>query len=343
MAAYSRLTLSQRTGQPRLQTRLQEPTRRAPQPEAPYSSLLARCCAPPRPQQWVKNSLVFAGVIFSQQLTDATAVRSSVLTFGLFVLASGGIYLVNDILDRDADRVHPLKRQRPLAAGELPRSVALAAAIVLLGSALVGAFLMQLALGAILGLYVVMNLAYSAWLKHVVLLDVFLIASGFLLRAAAGVVAVLTPHFTVALPLHAAGGTPDHPGQAPQRNWRCSAHGRPTHRRNLGRYTAASLDRWLTGVAATTIVAYVLYTLFSPATFGNPILIVTVPFVAFGLLRYLRIARAPGGAESPEVLLLPRPVATHQRGALGRHRAGAAVLCLELCRDLASPSSVARE
>lgn len=259
-----------------------------------------------RPQQWIKNTLVFAGLIFSQQLTDPGAVRSSVLTFGLFVLASGGIYLVNDILDRDADRVHPLKRRRPLAAGELPRSAALTAAIVLLGSALAGAFVLQLALGGILGLYVGMNLAYSAWLKHVVLLDVFLIASGFLLRAAAGVAAVLTPispwlylcTLLAALLIILGKRRSELALLGPRAS---------THRRNLGRYTTASLDRWLTGVAATTIAAYVLYTLFSPATFGNPILIVTVPFVAFGLLRYLRIARAPGGAESPEALLFRDP------------------------------------
>lgn len=259
-----------------------------------------------RPQQWIKNALVFAGVIFSQQLTDPAAVRSSVLIFGLFVLASGGIYLVNDMLDLEADQAHPLKRQRPLAAGTLPRSVALAAAIVLLGGALVGAFLLQLALGAILGLYVGMNLAYSAWLKHVVLLDVLLIASGFLLRAAAGVVAVLTPispwlylcTLLAALLIILGKRRSELALLGPRAS---------THRRNLARYATASLDRWLTGVAATTIVAYVLYTLFSPATFGNPKLIATVPFVAFGLLRYLRIVRAPGGAESPEALLFRDP------------------------------------
>lgn len=259
-----------------------------------------------RPQQWVKNVLVFAGVIFSQQLADADAVQSSVLTFGLFVLASGGIYLVNDMLDLDADRAHPLKRRRPLAAGEVPLSAAVVAAIVLLGGALIGAFFMQLALGAILALYVSMNLAYSAWLKHVVLLDVCIIASGFLLRAAAGVVAVLTPISpwlylcTLLAALLIILG---------KRRSELALLGTQAaaHRRNLARYSTVSLDRWLKRVAVTTAAAYVLYTLFSPATFGNPKLIATVPFVVFGLVRYLRIARAPGGAESPEALLVRDP------------------------------------
>ena len=259
-----------------------------------------------RPQQWVKNALVFAGVIFSQQFTDLNAVQSSVIAFGLFVLASGGIYLVNDMLDVDADRTHPLKRERPLAAGELPLWLALIAAAVLLGSALIGAFFMQLALGAIVALYVGVNLAYSAWLKHVVLLDVLLIASGFLLRAAAGAVAVLTPISpwlylcTLLLALLIILG---------KRRSEIALLGprAAAHRRNLARYAAPSLDRWLLLVAATTVAAYVLYTLFSPATYGSPILIVTVPFVVLGLVRYLRATRTPSGAESPEALLFRDP------------------------------------
>lgn len=259
-----------------------------------------------RPQQWVKNVLVFAGVIFSQQLADPAAVRSSMLTFGLFVLASGGIYLVNDMLDREADRVHPQKRQRPLAAGALPLRIALCAAVVLLGGALIGAFVMQLALGAILTLYVGMNLAYSTWLKHVVLLDVLLVASGFLLRAAAGAVAVLTPISpwlylcTLLAALFVILG---------KRRSELALLGPQAaiHRRNLARYATASLDRWLQGIAATTVAAYVLYTLFAPATFGNPKLIATTPFVAFGLVRYLRLARTPGNGESPEALLFRDP------------------------------------
>ncbi len=259
-----------------------------------------------RPQQWVKNVLVFAGVIFSQQLTDRDAVLASVLTFGLFVLASGGIYLVNDILDVEADRAHPLKRKRPLAAGALPLPAALCAAVVLLGGALAGAFLLQVVLGAILALYVAMNLAYSAWLKHVALLDAALIALGFVLRAAAGTAAVLTPISpwlyicTLLLSLLIILG---------KRRGELAllGTGAAAHRRNLARYTTASLDRWLRLVAATTAVAYVLYTLFAPATFGDPRLIVTTPFVAFGLLRYLRAARNPGGSDAPETLLFRDP------------------------------------
>ncbi len=259
-----------------------------------------------RPQQWSKNVLVFAGVVFSQQLGDRAALLASVLTFGLFVLASGGIYLVNDMLDVEADRAHPLKRERPLAAGVLPFRLALVAAVVLLSGAILGAFLMQLALGAVFTLYVGVNVAYSAWLKHVALLDVCLITSGFLLRAAAGAVAVLTPISpwlyicTLLLALLIVLG---------KRRSELALLGpqAASHRPNLARYTTVSLDRWLMRIAATTIAAYVLYTLFAPAALGNPKLLVTVPFVLFGLLRFLRATRTPGGADSPEMLLFRDP------------------------------------
>jgi 4-hydroxybenzoate polyprenyltransferase len=259
-----------------------------------------------RPQQWIKNVLVFAGVIFSQQLSNRDAVLASALTFGLFVLASAGIYLVNDLLDIDADRAHPTKRERPLAAGTLPVHLALTAAVVLLSSAIVAAFLMQLMLGAIVALYIGMNLAYSVWLKHVVLLDVILVASGFLLRAAAGVVAVLTPISpwlylcTMLLALLVLLG---------KRRSELALLGTraASHRPNLARYTTVSLDRWLLGVAATTIIAYALYTRFAPATFGDPKLIYTLPFVVLGLVRYLQATRKPGGADSPEALLFRDP------------------------------------
>ena len=271
-----------------------------------FASIAVALVRSTRPQQWIKNVLVFAGLVFSRQLTDGGAVRSGVLAFALFVLASGGIYLVNDLLDLDADRAHPLKRKRPLASGALPPPVALAAAVLLIGGALVGAFLMQLALGALLAVYVGVNLAYSARLKHIVLLDVLLIASGFLLRAAAGAVAVVAPISpwlylcTLLLALLIVLG---------KRRSELTLLGprAAAHRRNLTRYSVTYLDRWLKGIAAITVVAYVLYTFFAPATVGNPKLIMTVPFVVLGLVRYLRLARRPGGAESPEVLLFRDP------------------------------------
>lgn len=259
-----------------------------------------------RPQQWLKNVLVFAGVVFSQQLQDTGAVQAAALTFCLFVLASGGIYLINDVLDLAADRAHPTKHKRPLAAGTLPVRVALVAAVVLLAGALSGAFLMQLALGVIVAVYAGVNIAYSAWLKHVPLLDVLLIASGFLLRAAAGAVAVLAPISpwlyicTLLLALFIVLG---------KRRGELSLLGESaaTHRRTLGRYSMNALDRWLTALAATTVGAYVLYTLNAPAAFGNPKLLATAPFVALGMFRYLRLVRTSAGAESPEALLFRDP------------------------------------
>ncbi len=259
-----------------------------------------------RPLQWVKNVLVFAGVVFSRQFTDPAAVQASVLACGLFVLASGGIYLVNDVLDADADRRHPVKRLRPVAAGALPPQVAVGAAVLLLAAALAGAFSMQVVLGAILALYVGVNLAYSVWLKHVPLLDASLVATGFALRAAAGTVAVLTPISpwlyicTLLLALLLILGKR-------RRELALLGARAAEHRPNLAHYTAEALDRWLVVAASATAVAYVLYSLFSPATSGSPVLLVTVPFVIVGLVRYLRATRSAGGAESPEALLFRDP------------------------------------
>ena len=277
-----------------------------------------------RPQQWVKNALVFAGVIFSQQFTDLNAVQSSVIAFGLFVLASGGIYLVNDMLDVDADRAHPLKRERPLAADELPLWLALIAAAVLLGSALIGAFLMQLALGAIVALYVGVNLAYSAWLKHVVLLDVLLIASGFLLRAAAGAVAVLTPislwlylcTLLLAL-LIILGKRRSEIGTARSRRRRP-----PPQPGALRRPVARPLAP--VGSRNHSCRLRALYALFAryvrqPDTYRHRAVRCSRPGAVFA-----RHTHALWRGE-PRSAALPRPVAARQRGALGPNCAGVAV------------------
>lgn len=283
-----------------------ESTNRRPAAEQPKPSLPGALLRSTRPQQWIKNVLVFAGLVFSQQLQDAAAVQAAVLTFCLFVFASGGIYLVNDLFDLEADRAHPIKRERPLAAGALTTRVAVLAAAILLGAATLGAILLQPALGVIVAVYVGLNVAYSAWLKHVPLLDVLLIASGFLLRAAAGTVAVLAPISpwlyvcTLLLALLIVLG---------KRRGELALLGKSadTHRHTLGRYSTAALDRWLTVLAVTTAGAYAVYTLFAPAAFGNPKLLATAPFVALGLVRYLRLVRTSAGAESPEALLFRDP------------------------------------
>ena len=140
-----------------------------------------------RPRQWTKNLLVFAGLIFSQGLHEPALVARSVLAFAIFCLLSGGVYLVNDVVDAERDRAHPQKRNRPVASGRLPARVALIAGIVVLAGASVAAFLLSVPFGAVALAYAVLLTAYSAGLKHVVIVDGLIIAAGFVLRALGGV------------------------------------------------------------------------------------------------------------------------------------------------------------
>ena len=146
-----------------------------------------------RPAQWVKNALVFAPLIFAQHAFDRHALARSLAAFALFCLASGAVYLLNDLLDRESDRRHPVKRLRPIASGALPPAAAALAAVVIGAGALFTATLLDRRLALVLGIYLLLNLAYSRMLKHVVILDVMTIAAGFVLRVVAGGLAVGVP------------------------------------------------------------------------------------------------------------------------------------------------------
>jgi 4-hydroxybenzoate polyprenyltransferase len=177
-----------------------------------------------RPSQWTKNLIIFAGLIFGQRLLDPSAVRASVGAFLVFCALSGVVYLVNDVADREADRLHPRKRHRPIASGEVPVRLALATAAVLAVGGLVAAFLLRFEFGVAAAAYLALLGSYSGPLKHVVIIDVLTIAVGFVLRAAAGalVIGVEIGHWllivTLLLALSASGGT----------NWYCSPKGRRT-------------------------------------------------------------------------------------------------------------------
>jgi 4-hydroxybenzoate polyprenyltransferase len=241
-----------------------------------------------RPRQWTKNLLVFAGLIFSQSLHEPALVARSVAAFVLFCLLSGGIYLINDVLDAERDRLHPQKRHRPVASGRLPAPVALAVGIILLVAASLAAFALSLRLGVVAVAYAALLSAYSAGLKHVVIVDTLIIAAGFVLRALAGVVVlgIELSHWlllcTILLALFLTFGKRRHELLALEA-------GAADHRPILEEYSPQLLDQMIAVVTASTLMAYALYTMApeTQAKLGTTRLPLTIPFVLYGIFRYL--------------------------------------------------------
>ncbi|HEY2901734.1 MAG TPA: decaprenyl-phosphate phosphoribosyltransferase [Polyangia bacterium] len=273
-----------------------------------------------RPKQWIKNLLLFAGFVFtmnerwrpfSPEMWEYF--RRSAAAFGLFSLISSSVYLLNDVLDVEKDRQHPTKRNRPIASGELPKSVAIATALVLMPLCLIAAYLLSPGFAAVGAAYLLMQFGYIFILKNVVLLDVFIIALGFVMRAVSGAVvigAVISPWLYTVTLLGAL-----FLGLCKRRNELVLLEGgAASHRKILHMYTPSLLDSLTSIVASSTIMAYSLYT-FTSASFavqggqGNNPMMLTIPFVIFGLFRYLFLAHSQNAGGSPEeVFLKDRPL-----------------------------------
>jgi 4-hydroxybenzoate polyprenyltransferase len=263
-----------------------------------------------RPAQWTKNLILFAGLIFGEKLLDPASVLTSSLAFAVFCALSGVVYLVNDVRDRDADRLHPTKSRRPVAAGEVSPTAAIAAAALLTVGALLLAWWLEPAFFVIALAYVSLLTVYSISLKHLVILDVLTIAAGFVLRAAAGaaVLTVAISHWLLVVTLLGALFL----ALGKRRGEIATlADGGTTHRPILADYSTALLDQMITIVAAATLVSYAFYTI-SPETvakFGTDRLLFTLPFPLYGLFRYLfLIHQREGGANPSETLLSDRPI-----------------------------------
>jgi len=250
-----------------------------------------------RPRQWTKNLLLFAGIVFAAELGDGTRLLEAVAAFVAYCAASSAAYLVNDVRDAASDRLHPVKRTRPVASGRVSPGVALGTAVGLALLALVVAAVLGPASLACMAAFLGLQGAYSLRLKSVELLDVLTIAALFVLRAAAGAIAVdvrispwlLVCTFLLALFL----------GLAKRRaELRLGEVGaRPA----LAGYTARVLDRLLAIVAGVTVAVYVAYTV---TAYDSLLLVTTSPLVAFGLVRYLRLLRTRGLGEEPEAVLV---------------------------------------
>lgn len=263
-----------------------------------------------RPHQWVKNAFVFAALIFSRSLTNPDLAIRSVLAFAAFCLVASCIYLVNDIADYERDRVHPKKSKRPIAAGKVSRKTAGVMALVLAPIGIGLAYWLNVATGVTISIYAVMNLSYSFKLKHVVLLDTFTIALGFLLRVSVGAFAIevgispwlLICTFFIALFLAVC-----------KRRHELVSLGEDaaSHRGILAKYSVPFIDKMVSSLAAMTVMSYALYTI-DPrviARIGTDGLVCTVPLVLFGVFRYLFLVHIEGKGGSPtEIVLKDRGV-----------------------------------
>jgi 4-hydroxybenzoate polyprenyltransferase len=263
-----------------------------------------------RPKQWIKNLLVFAGFIFTlnERWRPFSPVMWSFLersacAFALFSLASSSIYLLNDIRDVEKDRLHATKRNRPIASGALSPRLAFVVALLLMPVSLVLAFLLSPPFAGILVLYLAMQFGYIFALKEVVLLDVFILALGFVMRAISGAVVIgvsISPWLYTVTLLGAL-----FLGLCKRRSELVLLdQDAASHRKILARYTPSLLDSLISIVASSTIMAYSLYTFTAPRQPGNNLMMLTIPFVIFGLFRYVYLAHAHNAGGSPEEVFL---------------------------------------
>ena len=258
-----------------------------------------------RPKQWLKNGFVFVALVFDEKLLQPGPLARTVLAFVIFCLASSTVYLLNDLVDREKDRQHPTKRHRPLASGALSPQVAVVAAIIFAMISLLAAFWLSLGFGLVIVSYLALNVAYSFWLKHIVIIDVLLVASFYLLRVVAGVLVVQAERFSPWLyilitlfALFIAIGKRHHELTL------LGEENANAHRTSLEEYNRRLLDSMIVMVTSAATIAYSFYTFSAPNLPATHTMMLTIPFVLYFFFRYLYLiyVRSEGGA--PEELLL---------------------------------------
>jgi len=262
-----------------------------------------------RPRQWTKNGFIFFALIFDKQLFSPGPFLRTLEGFFLFCLISSAVYLFNDMADIEGDRQHPEKKNRPLASGALPVGIAFGAAVVLSLVALLVGYLLAPVFAGILGIYLTLNILYSLWLKHIPILDVLIISSGFVLRVAAGVALITVERFspwlymiTILFSLYIGLGKR-------RAEMNLLEQGAGAYRKVLDGYTIPLLDQYITIVSGMTIIAYSLYTFSAPNLPVNHSMMLTIPFVVYGIFRYLQLIQTGHAAGAPdEVALKDRPL-----------------------------------
>jgi 4-hydroxybenzoate polyprenyltransferase len=268
-----------------------------------------------RPKQWIKNLLVFAGFVFTLNErwrpfspTMWSFLERSAAAFAIFSLLASSVYLLNDVRDVEQDRLHPTKKNRPIASGALPPRLAIVVSLLLMPACLVLATQLGWGFAGVLAGYLVMQFGYVFVFKEVVLLDVFILAIGFVMRAVSGAIAIgvrISPWLYTVTLLGAL-----FLGLCKRRSEIVLLEGDAgSHRKILASYTPQLLDSLISIVASATVMAYSLYTFTSPRQPSNDLMMLTIPFVIFGLFRYLYLAHTHNAGGSPEeVFLRDRPL-----------------------------------
>lgn len=262
-----------------------------------------------RPKQWTKNGFVFAALIFDVKLFQFAPFIKTLLGFVLLCIISGTIYLINDLVDVEKDRQHPTKKFRPIASGRVPFKVAVATAVALTAVTLPLSFLLDFRFGIIATSYWLLQLAYSLILKNIVIVDVLSVAAGFVLRVGGGVALVAAARFspwlyvfTVLLALFLVLGK--------RRQELAVLKGQATSTRSiLSEYNLPFLDEMMAIVTAGTVMTYAFYTFSAPNLPDDHLMMLTIPFVIYGIFRYLYVIHVRGDGGAPdEVLLVDRPL-----------------------------------
>lgn len=262
-----------------------------------------------RPRQWTKNLVIFAGLIFDGQFLQLTPFLRVLMAALLFCLVSGVTYTINDLLDLDADKLHPQKRNRPLASGRLGKRTAIIFIIVLSAISLAGGYLLSPNLALIFVAYTLLILAYSLWLKKIMILDVLVIASGFVLRVLAGISVITVAYFspwlfvlTTLLAMYLAFGK----RLAELKLLETDA---VNHRKTLDGYTVPLLNQYIMVILTAILITYTFYTFSAHPGQSNYAMMLTLPFVVYGIFRYLYLIQSDLTTSSPEeVLLKDRPL-----------------------------------
>lgn len=262
-----------------------------------------------RPKQWAKNVFVFAALVFDRQLFVPEALLRTLAGFALLCLISSAVYFLNDIADLDADKQHPTKRYRPIASGQLPVSMARWLTLAMTVVALTLGFQLGTAFAGILATYFVLNLLYSLWLKHVPILDVLIVSSGFVLRVAAGVSLITVERFspwlyvcTTLLALLISFGKR-------RAEILLLADGANSHRKVLDGYSLPLLDQFVVIVSSTAVIAYSLYTFSAANVPDNHLMMLTIPLVIYGIFRYLYLIHVEDAGGAPEeIFIQDRPL-----------------------------------
>ncbi len=265
-----------------------------------------------RPAQWLKNGIILLALIFAGEMTHPKKVELTLLAIAIYCLLSSAVYTFNDLVDREKDREHPLKKRRPIASGEVSVGTATVMILILCGVGLVGAWLMNMAFFVTAVVFLGLNVLYTVWLKNIVIVDAMAVAFGFVVRAYAGAFAIEVPASkwmlinTLLLALFLAFGKRRHELVVLE-------EGATAHRKILGRYSPYLLDQLIAVVTPSVLVMYMLYSFSTEVSvkLGTQNLFATIPFVVYGLFRYLYLIHKEEKGGSPtRILITDVPIMT---------------------------------